>query len=118
MGDGTAGTIRGGVASVSAPGRGVPTAPEDGGSTECRLDRLEVVENDRIVTVEVSANRFLRKMVRALTGTLLEVGRGKRPPEWMDEVIEARDRGAAGLTVPPQGLFLISVDYPESRNGG
>ncbi len=90
----------------------------DDDSTECRLDRLEIVENGRIVNVEVSANRFLRKMVRTLTGTLLEVGRGKRPPEWIDDVIEARDRRAAGLTVPPQGLFLMSVDYPESRNGG
>ena len=58
------------------------------------------------------ANRFLRKMVRTIVGTLLEVGRGKRPPEWVDEVLEARDRRVAGPVVPPTGLFLVAVEYP------
>ena len=71
------------------------------------------------MSLEVSANRFLRRMVRTLAGTLLQVGWGKQPPSWIDRVIEARDRSAAGPAVPPQGLFLMSVDYPgPSRNGG
>ena len=93
--------------------------PEEGGTTECRLDRLDIVEDGRIVSVEASANRFLRKMVRTLVGTLLEIGAGKRPPRWIEDVIEARDRQAAGEVVPARGLFLVSVDYPNgSANGG
>ncbi len=91
--------------------------PEPGASTECDLNRLEIVEDGRLVRVEVSANRFLRKMVRTLVGTLLEIGWGKHPPRRINEVIEARDRRAAGPAVPPQGLFLLSVDYTQSRNG-
>jgi tRNA pseudouridine38-40 synthase len=93
-------------------------APEPGATTECRLDRLEIVEDGRIVSVEASANRFLRRMVRTLVGTLLEIGAGKRPARWIEEVIEARDRSAAGEAVPPRGLFLVSVDYPNGWNGG
>lgn len=83
-----------------------------GESTECRLDRVQLKQEGELVTVEVTANRFLRKMVRTIVGTLLEVGRGKRPPSWIDEVLEARDRAAAGPVVPPTGLFLVRVDYP------
>ena len=50
-------------------------------------------------------------MVRILTGTLIEVGRGKRKPEEMQEIINAQDRGAAGFTAPAQGLFLVEVEY-------
>jgi len=86
--------------------------PEPGESTECRLDRVEVVEEGDLVRIEVVANRFLRKMVRTIVGTMLEVGRGKRPPGWVDEVLEARDRRVAGPVVPPTGLFLVAVEYP------
>lgn len=50
-------------------------------------------------------------MVRILTGTLLEVGLGKRRPEEMKAVLEARNREAAGATAPPEGLFLMQVEY-------
>jgi tRNA pseudouridine38-40 synthase len=50
-------------------------------------------------------------MVRAVVGTLVEIGRGRRPVEWIDEVIASRDRTAAGPTVPATGLFLVRVDY-------
>jgi tRNA pseudouridine38-40 synthase len=90
---------------------------EPGESTECRLERVGIVEEGDLLNVEVTANRFLRKMVRTLVGTLLEVGRGKRPPEWVDEIIEARDRRAAGPVVPPTGLFLVAVEYPGEPPG-
>ncbi len=87
---------------------------EPGEGTECDLQRAVVHERNGFLDVEVTANRFLRKMVRTIVGTLLEVGWGSRPPEWIDDVIEARDRRAAGPVVPPTGLFLVAVDYPDS----
>ncbi len=60
----------------------------------------------------ISANRFLRNMVRAVVGTLLEVGRGKLSKEGFLEVIEGRNRSDAGASVPASGLFLKTVQYP------
>jgi tRNA pseudouridine38-40 synthase len=65
----------------------------------------------RLITYEVRGDGFLRHMVRALVGTLVEVGRGRRPIMWMDEVIASRERARAGRTAPPAGLFLVSVEY-------
>jgi tRNA pseudouridine38-40 synthase len=64
-----------------------------------------------LIVYEVSGDGFLRHMVRAIVGSLVEVGRGRRPAEWMAEVLESRDRRAAGPTAPPQGLVLFSVEY-------
>ena len=50
-------------------------------------------------------------MVRIIVGSLVEVGRGRRPAEWIPGVIAARDRTLAGPTAPPQGLFLVGVEY-------
>jgi tRNA pseudouridine38-40 synthase len=62
----------------------------------------------------ISADRFLRNMVRAIVGTLLEIGQGKQPPEWMHTVIKAKNRAIAGASVPAHGLYLTAVDYPKS----
>jgi tRNA pseudouridine38-40 synthase len=59
----------------------------------------------------VSADRFLRNMVRAIVGTLIEVGRGKHDPEWVRELIETGTRGDAGESVPGHALFLSKVQY-------
>ena len=59
----------------------------------------------------ISADRFLRNMVRAVTGTLIDIGRGRRPVEWMDAVLASRDRCAAGESVPGHALFLTEVRY-------
>lgn len=64
-----------------------------------------------LVTVEIEADGFLYNMVRSIVGTLVEVGRGVRPEIWPAEVLAARDRRAAGMTAPAQGLFLVSVQY-------
>ncbi len=61
----------------------------------------------------VSADRFLRNMVRAIVGTLLEVGKGKLTVQQFREIIEKKDRGAAGASAPAQGLFLVDIEYPE-----
>ena len=63
------------------------------------------------IVLEVEADGFLYNMVRAIVGTLVEVGRGARPESWVGEVLAATDRSAAGPTAPPQGLFLLKVDY-------
>jgi tRNA pseudouridine38-40 synthase len=64
---------------------------------------------------EICADGFLYNMVRNLVGTLLEIGRGDRPAGWVLEVLASQDRTRAGRTAPPQGLFLVAVNYPTSR---
>ena len=62
----------------------------------------------------ITANRFLRNMVRAIVGTLLEIGLGKIPEEQLHEIIKSRDRKNAGTSVPAKGLFLTKIEYPTS----
>ncbi len=66
---------------------------------------------DGLVEYDVEGDGFLRHMVRAIVGTLMEVGRGRQRPEWMREVIASRERARAGRTAPAHGLFLVRVDY-------
>ncbi len=72
-------------------------------------------ESGRIV-FSIKANRFLRNMVRAIVGTMLEIGSGKLPAEAIKETIESKDRGAAGRSVEACGLHLVGVEYPYSVN--
>lgn len=65
-----------------------------------------------VMAFEITADRFLRNMVRAVVGTLVEVGRGKLRPEDVNEIIEMRDRCAAGTSMPARALFLHHVGYP------
>ena len=60
----------------------------------------------------VKANAFLHHMVRNITGSLLEVGMKKRPPEWIAQLLAARDRTKAAATAKAEGLYLVAVDYP------
>jgi len=73
------------------------------------VDR-ESESGDR-VRIEIEADGFLYNMVRAIVGALVQIGRGAKPETWLAGVLEARDRRAGGPTAPPQGLFLVSVDY-------
>ena len=61
----------------------------------------------------ITADRFLRNMVRAIVGTLIEIGRAKHPPEWIHEVIKSKDRAMAGASAPAHGLYLQTIKYPE-----
>ncbi len=70
-------------------------------------------EDADLIHVEIEADGFLYTMVRTIVGALWEVGRGTRPIEWVRQVLESRDRRQAGRTAPPQGLFLVSVEYGE-----
>jgi len=78
----------------------------------CRIHASQWAEADGALVYTVAADRFLRNMVRALVGTMLDVGRGKLDPAGFRATIDARSRGAAGSSAPPQGLVLTGVDYP------
>ena len=64
-----------------------------------------------LIVYEITGDGFLRHMVRAILGTLVEIGRGRRPRDEMREVLISRDRGRAGPTAPACGLFLVGVEY-------
>jgi tRNA pseudouridine38-40 synthase len=82
------------------------------GATERVIFASALTEGaDGLVTYDITGSGFLRHMVRAIVGTLVEVGRGRQRPEWMREVIASRDRALAGKTAPAHGLFLVRVDY-------
>jgi len=63
------------------------------------------------IALEVGGNGFLYKMVRTMVGTLAAVGNGKRPIEWVAEVLAAKDRRTAGITAPPEGLYLVHIAF-------
>lgn len=75
--------------------------------------RLAVTRGGEFVTIDVEADGFLYNMVRAIAGTLMQVGRGAWPEAKVAEVLAAGDRCEAGPTAPPEGLFLLRVTYPE-----
>jgi tRNA pseudouridine38-40 synthase len=62
----------------------------------------------------ISANRFLRNMVRAIVGTMMDIGRGKLTPDDMHRIIRSGNRSEAGASVPAHGLYLTEILYPES----
>ena len=70
------------------------------------------VEDDELVFV-IQADRFLRNMVRAIVGTLINIGLGKLDVEKMHDILKSKDRGEAGFSVPAHGLYLVNVDYPD-----
>ena len=83
-------------------------------TTICDLTRAEWKElGNGHAVFTIAADRFLRNMVRAVVGTLFEVGRGKMTKEQFAEVITQRNRCAAGDSAPAEGLFLTHVEYPE-----
>lgn len=71
----------------------------------------ECIAGTPVVTVRVVGNAFLHSMVRTIAGTLVEVGRGKRQPAWVADVLAARNRGAAGQNAPASGLTFWHVEY-------
>ena len=84
----------------------------------CDVIEQETSSDDALhLAIEVEADGFLYNMERNIVGTLVEVGRGKQTPDWIDQVIEAKDRCLAGPTAPPHGLFLVWVDYPKHVSG-
>ncbi len=76
------------------------------------IEHLDIVRRGELIIVEVKANAFLHHMVRNIVGVLMAVGAGEAPPEWMAEILAARDRSQGGVTARPFGLHLVAVDYP------
>jgi tRNA pseudouridine38-40 synthase len=76
------------------------------------VHRLDVVRHGDLVYLDIEANAFLHHMVRNIAGVLMSVGCGDRPAEWVDEVLQRRDRTRGGVTAPAGGLYLVGVRYP------
>lgn len=81
------------------------------------ITALTVERVEETIRLEVEADGFLYNMVRAIAGTLVQVGRGYWPEARVGEVLRAMDRRLAGPTAPPEGLFLLRVTYPEGLAG-
>lgn len=77
-----------------------------------RIEYLHIVRRGDLIVLEVQANAFLHHMVRNIVGVLMAVGAGDKPPEWVANVLAARDRSAGGVTAKPFGLYLVGVEYP------
>ena len=84
--------------------------PERGRPLRC-IERIELARRDDFVELEITADSFLHQMVRIIAGTLVEVGRGKRPPPDVAVILSACDRARAGVTAPAHGLYLTGVRY-------
>lgn len=82
-------------------------------STVRTIYSVDIEKNGEMITIRIRGNGFLYNMVRIITGTLLRVGTGYYQPEYMKELLEAKDRQAAGETAPPQGLMLVKIEYPD-----
>jgi tRNA pseudouridine38-40 synthase len=77
----------------------------------CVVFKSEWTRTPNMLTYEIRANRFLHGMVRALVGTMVDIGRGYIPVAAFEDIMAARDRRKAGMAVPPSGLFLEEVTY-------
>ena len=82
-------------------------------SANRNLYAISVVDWFGIIVIDVRANAFLQHMVRNICGSLIDVGTGKQNEAWIGEVLESKDRRKAGVTAPPDGLYLVAVSYDE-----
>jgi len=80
-------------------------------TNNCKIFQAEWAQENNQFVFTIKADRFLRNMVRAIVGTLLEVGKGKITVDDFRKIIESKNRGAAGTSAPPQGLFLVDIGY-------
>ena len=83
-------------------------------TNNCDLQKAEWREEAGLFEFEIRANRFLRNMVRAIVGTLLEVNEGKRTIESIPALLDSKNRSEAGVSVPAKGLFLVDIEYPSA----
>lgn len=76
------------------------------------IQQIEVKRQEHFVILTVTANAFLHHMIRNIMGVLLPIGMGKKSVDWTAEVLASQKRAEAGVTAPPQGLYLCDVQYP------
>lgn len=76
-----------------------------------KVEKLEIIENEDELTIRITGDGFLQNMVRIITGTLIDVGKGRIRPEEIRVILAAKDRKKAGPTAPAGGLMLMSVEY-------
>lgn len=80
-------------------------------STVREIYAITIEQKEKEIQISYTGNGFLHNMVRILTGTFVDIGRGHMEPEDILKVLQSKDRKDAGITAPPQGLFLVRVDY-------
>ena len=80
-------------------------------TNNCKIYKAFWEQDGLELKFTISADRFLRNMVRAIVGTMVEIGNGKMEPKDLRKIIEDKDRSSAGTSAPPQGLFLVDVGY-------
>ena len=80
----------------------------------CDITQARWKKNGNKLVFTISANRFLRNMVRSIVGTLIDIGLGKKNIQQIHKIIQSKNRSLAGYSVPPDGLFLTQIDYPDS----
>lgn len=83
-------------------------------STVRTIYSLEVLQEGSEIIIRIKGNGFLYNMVRIITGTLIQVGKGRFKPEYVKQMLEAEDRTVAGQTAPPQGLTLVGIEYVDN----
>jgi tRNA pseudouridine38-40 synthase len=81
-------------------------------TNNCKITKAEWIREDSGIIFQITADRFLRNMVRAIVGTLLRIGHKELPPEGIRAIIESKNRSNAGTSVPACGLYLTQVVYP------
>lgn len=87
-------------------------------TNDCKISGAEWKEKNGRIVFTITADRFLRNMVRAIVGTLIEAGKGKLTVEEFRNIIESKDRGKAGASAPAHGLFLTNIEYPDIHVSG
>lgn len=80
----------------------------------CDIKEAQWIQNPNQLVFTITADRFLRNMVRAIVGTMVSIGLGKLKPEALHNIIASKDRSNAGFSVPAHGLYLVEITYPDS----
>ena len=83
-------------------------------STVRTIYDIKVMKKEDTITIRITGNGFLYNMVRIIAGTLMDAGQGFWEPEYMKEILEAKERSKAGNTAPAKGLTLVAIEYPEA----
>lgn len=108
-------------ASFAGLGQGVPWSGQSGRGSIRRIWSVEVIDHfcgwGRLVTIDVIGDAFLPGQVRSMIGALIEVGRGRKPPDWLTELVAQRDRRAGPKAAPAHGLALWRVGYEPFAGG-